>query len=377
MRGRIIAWLVVILGSLAVVGVLGGTKAGQIIAMIEAGESMVPPPTSVTSTRVESVEWETSRSAIGTLVAVRGVTLGADSSGLVREIAFDSGASVARGAVLVKLDAAAEEAQVASAVAEASLARLELARARELHRAGASAPAELDAAEARSKKADASVAYLRAIVSKKTIRAPFDGRIAMRQVELGQVVAPGTPLATLRAVDPIHVDFWMPQQALAELREGQRVHLHTDTFPGETWEGRLATVNPEIDIATRNVRVRATVGNADGRLLPGMYVKVEVLAGENRHLLVIPGTAVLFAPYGDSVYTLEQGAGPDGSTAPVARQKFVRLGERRGDVVEVTSGLEVGEAVVSSGAFKLRNGAPVAVNNALAPDVQTAPRPED
>ena len=298
--------LVVIAGLVVVIGILVGVKADQIVSMVRAGESFVPPPEAVTSARVEPAQWDSTRAAIGSLVAVRGVTLGAELPGLVREIAFESGASVRRGAVLVRLDASAEVAQLDAAVAEASLARLNLERTRKLRQGEANAQADLDAAEARAKQADATVTNLRAIIAKKTVRAPFDGRVAIRQVELGQIVSPGTPIASLQAVDPIYADFWLPQQALAELKSGQRARMRTDPFPDDRWDGDITTINPEVDPATRNVRVRATFPNRDGRLRPGMFANVEVLSAEKRRVLIIPATAVIFAPYGDSVFAIEE-----------------------------------------------------------------------
>jgi membrane fusion protein (multidrug efflux system) len=370
-------WVVVVVSSILLLVVLVGAKAGQIVTMVRAGESFVPPPEAVTTASVEAVKWQPSRPAIGSLVAVRGVTLGAELPGTVRAIAFESGTTVKRGDVLVKLDTSAEEAQLAAALADASLARLTLGRARRLREGQANAQADLDAAEARAAQADATVANLRANIAKKTIRAPFDGRISIRQVELGQVISPGTPIASLQSVSPIHADFWLPQQALAELSPGQRVRMRTDAFADRTWDGEITTVNPEVDAATRNVRVRATFPNPDGRLRPGMYANVEVLSTEERSVLVIPATAVMFAPYGDSVFAVEEKKDEAGQTTTVVRQKFVRTGDRRGDLVAVVSGLEPGETVVSSGAFKLRNGTAVAVNNALAPDAQLAPKPAD
>lgn len=369
--------ILAIVGLLLVVGGLAGVKAAQIGKMIGAGKSFVPPPESVTSARVEAAEWQPQREAIGTLVAVRGVVLGSELPGTVREVAFDSGSAVRKGAVLVRLDTSTEQAQLAAATAEATLARLNLDRARSLRASEANTPADLQATEARAQQADAAVAGLEAAIAKKTIRAPFDGRISIRQVELGQVVSPGTAVGSLQSVDPIFVDFWMPQQSLAELRRGQKVHLHTDTFPGATWEGSIATVNTEVDAATRNVRVRATLPNADGRLLPGMFGKVEVISGAPRPVLFVPATAVLFAPYGDSVYLLEPQKDAGAEAPLLARQRFVRLGERRGDMVAVVSGLSPGDTVVSSGGFKLRNGAAVVVKNDLAPRAELDPKPTE
>jgi len=370
-------WVWVVVGSIVLVLALGGAKAGQIVGMVRAGESFVPPPESVTSARVERARWRTTTPAVASLVAEHGVTLGAELPGTVREIAFEAGTVVRRGQVLVRLDTSAERARLAAAAAEASLARLTLDRTRRLRRGEATAQSELDAAEARAAQADANVANLKAIIAKKTLRAPFDGRIAIRQVELGQVVAPGTPVASLQSVSPIHADFWLPQQALARLAPGQRVVLRTDAFPDDTWEGEIATVNPEVDPSTRNVRVRATLDNRDGRLRPGMFANVEVLSDEERPVLVVPATAVMFAPYGDSVFAIEEREDASGRAGAVVRQKFVRTGERRGDFVAVVSGLEEGETVVSSGAFKLRNGATVAVNDKLAPQARLDPQPAE
>ncbi|MFN0064444.1 MAG: efflux RND transporter periplasmic adaptor subunit [Myxococcaceae bacterium] len=364
-----------ILGLLLVVGLLVGIKASQIVAMIQAGKAFVPPPEAVTSTKAERSTWRGTREAIGSLVAVRGVTLGAEVPGRVLQISFESGSSVKQGQVLVRLDASIEQAQLESARAEAALAQLNLTRAYGLREGGANTPADLETAQARGKQAEAAAASLLASLSKKVIRAPFDGRITIRQVELGQIVSPGTPIASLHSVSPIYAEFSLPQQALAEVKQGQKVSMRTDIFPNETWEGEVAIINAEVDTATRNVRVRAEFKNTDGRLAPGMFANVEVLSPEARQVTVIPATAVLYAPYGDSVYVLEQQPGPDGKTGLVARQRFVRLGERRGDFVAVVSGLEPDETVVSSGAFKLRNGMSVVVNNALAPAAELAPKP--
>jgi len=377
MKTRTKLWIGSVLGLLAVIGILVGIKAGQIFKMVNAGKSFVLPPESVTTAPVKQVEWQPTKTAIGTLVAVHGVTLTAELTGQVRQIGFDSGASVKQGAVLVKLDTSVEEAQLASAEADASLAKISLDRARTLRQGEANTPADLDAADARFKQAAANVANLQATIAKKTIRAPFDGRIAIRQVEMGQVLSAGNPVATIQSVSPIYVEFSLPQQALADLKVGQRVQVRTDVFPGGTWDGSVSAVNSEVEVATRNVRVRATVPNADGRLRPGMFANVEVLTSGAKTVLAIPATAVIFAPYGDSVFVVEEKKGPDGKSGSVARQKFVRLGERRGDIVAVESGLSAGETVVSTGAFKLRNGLSIVAKNDLAPSPQTSPNPTE
>jgi membrane fusion protein, multidrug efflux system len=376
MKSRAKRILLVVFCLIAIVGVLGGIKASQIGAMINAGKSFAVPPESVTSSHVEATDWQQATAAIGTLVAVHAVTLGAELPGTVREISFDSGASVRRGAVLVKLDTTTEQAQLESAMADASLAKITLERQRNLRKMNAGTQADLDAAEARAKQADAQVTNLEAIIAKKTIRAPFDGRIAMRQVELGQIVSPGTPIASLQSVDPIYAEFALGQQALAELKLGQEARLRTDIFPGASWQGKISTINSEVDVATRNVRIRATFPNADGRLRPGMFVNVDVVSAEKHPVLVIPATAVLYAPYGDSVFVIEEKK-DEGKAQTIARQRFVRLGERRGDLVAVVSGLSAGETLVSSGAFKLRNGVAVVVKNEMAPSAELNPTPID
>lgn len=375
MKTRTKLWIGVAVGLLAVVGVLVGVKGAQIGSMIKAGKSFVPPPEAVTTAAVESARWQPIQDASGTLVAFRGVTVGTELPGTIREIGFDSGTFVRKGAMLVRLDTTTEEAQLASAKADENLARLNYERAVEVRKGQANTPADLDAAEARYKQAQAAVRTIQAAIDKKTIRAPFDGRIAIRQVELGQVLGAGAPVASIQSVTPIHVEFSLPQQALARLKVGQPVHVHSDTFPGATWNGKVSTVNTEVDVATRNVKVRATVPNDDGRLRPGMFASVEVLSPTQVEVLVVPATAVLYAPYGDSVYVVEKKTGADGKEQLVAQQRFVRLGERRGDLVAVENGLKAGEQVVSSGAFKLRSGATVTVRNDLAPDVQANPKP--
>jgi membrane fusion protein (multidrug efflux system) len=277
----------------------------------------------------------------------------------------------------VKLDTSTEEADLAAARAEASLARVTLQRAQRLREAGSNAQADLEAAEARAKAATAEVASLQATIDKKTIRAPFDGRIAIRQVELGQIVSNGTAIGSLQSVTPIYGEFTLPQQALADVRAGQKARLRTDTFPDRTWDGEISVVNPEIDLATRNVRIRAMFPNPDGLLRPGMFATVEVLSGEHKDLLIVPATGIVFAPYGDSVFVVEEKKDDTGKVTNTVKQKFVRVGKRRGDFAAIESGLKEGELVVRSGAFKLRPGMAVVINNELAPEPELAPRPVD
>jgi len=375
-------WIIAIGALLGIVVILAGIKIVQIKTMIDVGKKMVPPPESVTSAKVEQVEWQPVRAAVGSVTAIRGVTLSAELTGTVRQINFENGSLVKKGTVLVKFDVSSEEAQLAGARADAALAKQTLDRAVSLRKEEVNTVQDLEQAQARDKQTRATVVNLEAIINKKIIRAPFDGRVGIRAVELGQVVSPGTPSVSLQSVDPIYVEFQLPQQSLADVKLDQQVAVKVDVFPGQHWEGTITTINPEVDPGTRNVRMRATVKNPDGRLTPGMFAAVEVLAGEKAPAIVVPATAIIYAPYGDSVFVIENSKDPnqkdkDGKAQLVANQRFVRLGDRRGDYVAVLSGLAAGETVVSNGAFKLRNGQTVFINNALAPNVQFVPKPED
>jgi membrane fusion protein, multidrug efflux system len=368
-------WVFAVIGIVAVFAGLAGVKALQIKTMIKAGGSFTIPPEAVTTAKVETADWRETKAAIGTLVAIHNVTLASELAGRVTEILFDSGQSVRRGQDLVRLDVSVEQAQLASATADDVLAQQSLQRAKALREHENNTPAELEAAQAHAGQAQAAIAQLKATIAKKVIHAPFDGRIGIRQVELGQILSASTPLASLQSVSPIYAEFYLPEQALGSLKLGIEATLHSEASPGTIWKGQITTINPEVDVATRNVRVRATFPNPDGQLRPGMFVNVDVLSPLVRTELIIPATAAIYAPFGDSVFTVVDKAGADGKPGQIAQQKFIRLGERRGDYVAVESGLKEGETVVSSGAFKLRNGAAVVVKNDLKPDVQAHPNP--
>ncbi|MBS2022492.1 MAG: efflux RND transporter periplasmic adaptor subunit [Deltaproteobacteria bacterium] len=370
-------WILVVVGLLLAIGGLVGVKALQIGTMINAGKTFKMPPESVTSAKVEKTDWRAQRGAIGTVVAVHGGSIASELPGRVTEILFDSGQPVRKGEDLVRLDTSIEQAQLQSALADQVLADQTLKRAQSLREHGSNTPADVEAAQAHASQAAANVAQLRATIAKKTIHAPYDGRVGIRQVEPGQIVGAGQTLATLQSVNPIFVEFWLPQQTLGELRFGLETAIHSDAFPSSTFTGRITTINPEIDLSTRNFKVRATVPNADGNLRPGMFVNVDVLSPDTRPTIIIPQTAVLYAPFGDSVFAVVDKPDADGKPSLTAQQKFVRLGERRGDYIAVDSGLEPGETIVSSGAFKLRNGVSLAIKNDLAPDVQTNPNPRE
>lgn len=373
-KGRARRWLIAIGVLVLIFVVLAGIKTLQIVTMVKAGKTMVPPPESVTAVQAKTVDWRPVRAGVGTLVAVHAVTLGAEIVAAVREIDFENGSLVQQGQVLVRQDISTEMAQLEAAQADEVLAKQTLERAVRLRKDLVNTEVDVEAAQARALQTKAAVENLRATIAKKIIRAPFSGRVGIRQVELGQVLNVGTPIVSLQTVTPIYAEFQLPQQALADVKLGQRATLKVDVFPDSTWEGTITTINPEVDPTTRNVRMRATVENKDGRLTPGMFANVEVYSDHVDHVLVIPATSILFAPFGDSVYVLEKTKAEDGKEQLVAKQRFVRVGERRGDFAAIISGLKPDETVVSNGAFKVKNGMTVAVKNDPAP-AQVDPAP--
>jgi membrane fusion protein (multidrug efflux system) len=307
------------------------------------------------------------------------VTVSAEVPGKIVAIAFQPGSSVRAGDLLVRQDTSVEEAQLPGAEAAEVLARTNLERARALLAENAVAQAEYDSALARHSEAASFVGQLRAAIAKKTVRAPFTGRLGIRLVNLGQMLKEGEPIVSLQALDPIFADFALPQQLLAHLQVGLAVRVTTDAFPGENFPGKITALNAEVDAATRNIRLQATVANPGEKLRPGLFARVAVILPGEAEVLAIPATAVVYAPYGDSVYLIEDtaAAAPTGAPGKILRQQFVRLGEKRGDFVAVTSGLKGGETLVSTGAFKLRNGQAVVIDNQLAPVFSLEPRPEN
>jgi membrane fusion protein, multidrug efflux system len=367
MKKRIIFSLVAMV---VVIGVLGGIKGLQINRMIAQGSQFVPPPEPVTTAPVVSEPWESFLTSVGSLEAVEGITVSAELSGKVVRIPFEAGSRVRAGDILMEQDTTSEAAQLRSAEAAVALKRLEIERSRALLAKRAISKAQYDSAEAQFKQAVAEADIIRAVIGKKTVRAPFDGRLGIRLINLGQILKEGAPIVSLQKIDPIFVNFSLPQQQLSQIRPDLTVRITTDALPGRAVEGKITAINPEIDATTRNVRVQATVENPDEMLRPGMFVNVAVVLPELKPVVAIPATAVLYAPYSDSVFVLEEK-----KTGKVVRQQFVRLGEKRGDFVAVVSGVKAGSTVVSTGVFKLRNGQAVVVDNRLAPEFKIAPKP--
>ncbi len=336
------------------------------------------PPEAVTTAVAEAQQWDRLVSAVGSMRADQGVTVPSEGQGAVRHISFESGQKVRAGDPLIELDADVERAQQTSAQARAELARLNLERAKELWERNAIAKSEFDASDATYKSAVAEVASIQANIEKKLVRAPFAGRTGIRMVNLGQFLDRGNPVVTLQSLDPLHVDFSLPQQRLAEVRTGYEVRVTSDALPGRVFTGKVTAINPEVDTNTRTFRVQATFGNADEALSPGMFVNVQVVAPEKIAVTVVPATAVYFQAFGDSIFVaLEVKDEKTGEMIKRAEQRFVRLGEARGDYVVVASGIQAGEEVVTSGVFKLSNGTRLMVDNSLAPAASLAPQPKN
>jgi membrane fusion protein (multidrug efflux system) len=363
---------------LLVVGALAGVKTLQIRKLMASGKNFAPPPESVSTVVAREEKWQGTLTAIGSVTAVQGVTVTPEIAGIIHEIAFESGAVVSKGDLLVRLDTSAEEAQLRALEAQEELARLNLARERSLRSQNMVSQSELDTAEAILKQTQGTADATRATIQKKTIRAPFAGRLGIRLVNLGQYLDTGKPIVSLQSLTPVYAEFSLPQQELARLKTGMRVHVTTDAYPGRKFEGTLTAINPDLDAQTRSVGLQATFENPEQLLRPGMFARVEVLLPEEQTVLAVPATSVLSAPYGDSVYVVESKPGKDnGKPALVVRQQFIRTGSARGDFVNVESGLKPGERIVSAGIFKLRNGMSVIENNDLSPKNELAPRPSD
>ena len=360
---------------LFLLGGLVAIKVSQIKVMMSAKWAF--PPTPVTTAAATEQDWAPLLPAVGSVAAVQGVMVSAQLDGNVTQIAFTAGGAVKAGDLLIQQDVSSEQAQLAAAQAAAELARINRERSRGLLAKVAISQQQFDSDDATYKQVVAQAANIQATIDKKTIRAPFAGRLGVRLVNLGQTLKAGDGIVSLQSLSPVYADFYLPQQDLARIAAGMTVDVSTDAEPGHAAVGTITAINPDVDNATRNVRVEATVANADERLRPGMFVNAAVILPEKRKALVIPATSVLYAPYGDSVFVVERHAAADGTAATVVRQQFVRLGEKRGDFVAVASGLKPGEVVVTTGAFKLRNGAPVTIDNTLAPDAQLAPEPDD
>jgi membrane fusion protein (multidrug efflux system) len=361
----------------AIIATLGFVKFKQIQTAIAEGAAFQPPPEAVTTVVASEEQWPATLSAIGTMAAVQGVTVSADLPGTVEKILFESGQSVRAGAVLAVLDTRQEQAQLAALEAQRQLAHLTFDRMQGLLDEHVISQAEFDRATADYRQTDARVGELRAVIERKAIRAPFSGVLGLRQVNLGQYLAGGAGIVTLQSLDPIYVNFGVPQQSAVQTPIGRAIRITTNDAGGIQWRGRVTAIDSRVDEATRNIQIQATLANPDGKLRPGMFVQAEVQLGPSQALVALPASAISYAPYGDSVFVVTDLKDPDGRAYQGVRQQFVKLGAARGDQVAVVSGLKPGDEVVTSGVFKLRNGTAVQINNTVRPGNNPTPRPEN
>jgi membrane fusion protein (multidrug efflux system) len=368
--------ILMLTATLLIVAGLGFVKFKQIQAAIAQAAAFQPPPDAVTTIAAREEAWPATLSAIGTMAAVQGVTVSADLPGTVDRIQFDSGQTVSAGDVLAVLDTREERARLAAFEAQSELAKLTFDRMQGLLTEQVISKAEFDRATAEYRQVQAQAEEVRAVIQRKTIRAPFAGILGIRQVNLGQYLAGGAALVTLQSLNPIYVNFSVPQQSVAQIPVGREVRVAAGGLSGG-WTGRVTAIDSKVDETTRNIQLQATLANADGRLRPGMFVQAEVELGPREPVLVLPASAISYAPYGDSVFVVGELTSPQGKTYRGVRQQIVKLGPARGDQIAVLSGIKAGDEVVTSGLFKLRNNAPVQVNNTVQPDNNPAPTPEN
>ncbi len=360
---------------LAVIAGLATVKYKQIAGLIHAGkvaQAAGPPPEVVGSAVAAEDSWEKTLSAVGSVAAVRGVTVSNESAGVVSAIHFESGATVKAGQVLVELDTSVERAQLASAGARKELAAISAGRSRKLVDSAAISAAQLDGDEAQLKTSSADFGALQAQIDRKTVRAPFAGRLGIRAVNLGQYLNPGTAVTVLESMGSVYVDFSLPQQELADVRVGVPVRVRLTGEANTELTGVIGAIDPSVDTTTRTIKLRASVPNPRDLLRPGMFVKVTVVLNAKNRVVTAPATSVVHASYGDSVFVVENGA-----SGKVARQQFVRLGAARGDFVAIADGVKSGQELVTSGAFKLRNGGRVVVDNSIQPSPMLQPSVEN
>ncbi len=363
--------------TVAIIAALGFVKFKQIQTAIAEGAAFQPPPEAVTTIVAQVEEWPSTLEAIGTAAAVQGVTVSTDLPGTVDRIAFTSGQAVQEGQLLAQLDARQERSQLTAVEAQRDLARLNFSRMKGLLEQRVISQAEFDRAMTDQKHSDAQLGEIQTTIQRKTIRAPFSGILGIRQVNLGQYLAAGDPVVLLQSLNPIYVNFGVPQQDAGQIRAGRKVRITTEDLADLAFDGRVTAVDAVVDEATRNVQVQATLSNPEGKLRPGMFVQAAVVLGASRQVIALPAPAISYAPYGDSVFIVTDMKGPNGESYRGVRQQFVKLGGSRGDQVAVLEGVSPGDEVVTSGVFKLRNGGAVQINNTVKPANSRAPKPEE
>jgi membrane fusion protein (multidrug efflux system) len=374
MAKRMVLMLVIMVG---LVGGLGFIKYKQVEAAMAAGANFQMPPTAVTTVVAQKQTWPSTMSVIGTAAAIQGVTVSADLPGTIDKIHFESGQWVKEGEILVELDTRQERAQLASLEAQRDLAGINYGRAQQLVKEGVIAKQEFDNASAQQKATEAQVGDIKAAIARKMIRAPFSGVIGIRQVSLGQYLAAGQAIVSLQTLSPIYVNFGVPQQDTGKVIPGHVLRVTNNDLPGMAFTGRITALDSVISEQTRNIQVQAIVTNKDNKLRPGMFLQVELPLGSPREVIPLPASAINYAPYGDSVYVIANMTDPKGRAYQGVRQQVVKVEGSRGDQVAIISGLNPGDEVVSAGVFKLRNAAPIVVNNSVKPSNNPSPKPSD
>ena len=361
----------------AIVGGLGFAKFKQVEAAIAKGASFQLPPTAVTTVVAHQETWPSTLSVIGTVEAIQGVTVSADLPGTIDKIHFESGQWVREGDILVELDTRQERAQLASLEAQRDLAKINYDRAQELVKSGVISRSEYDNATAQQKATEAQVGDIRAAIARKTIRAPFSGLLGIRQVSLGQYLAAGQAIVSLQSLDPIYVNFGVPQQDTGKIVLGHVLRVTNSDLKSMAFSGRITALDSVVDEQKRNVQVQSILTNKGNKLRPGMFVQVELPIGQSRQVIPLPASAINYAPYGDSVFVISDMKDAKGNSYKGVRQQMIKIDGSRGDQVGVVSGINPGDEIVSAGGFRLRNGAPVQVNNTIKPENSPSPNPQD
>jgi len=373
-RRRLWLWMTVVVLSASLV--FAAVFASPIAAFMSKGFP-TPPPTAVATAMAEFTEWQPQIQVVGSFKPVRGADLSVEVAGIVEQVNFDSGGDVQAGAPVIKLRDSDDVAKLRTLEAQRDLAQTNFNRDKAQLDRMLISQAQFDVSAANLQQLQAQVAEQQAIIAKKTLRAPFAGHLGIRAVNAGQYIAPGTVVVTLQALDPIFLDFFLPQQVLDRVKVGMPVGVRVDTYPQDTFAGRITTIDPKVDPSTRNVAVRATLPNRDRRLLPGMFATVEIQTGTPMRYITLPQTAITFNPYGNVVYRLVEETNKEGKQSLIARQTVVTTGQSRGDQIAVLSGLNEGDLIVSAGQTKLQNGVPVVVNNAVQPSNDPNPQPRE
>jgi membrane fusion protein (multidrug efflux system) len=376
-------FIITVLLMIVVVGLIYGGlvffKVNQIMGFAQLAKSgaFLPPPTAVTTTVAEKSQWQPTLETIGTVTAINGVTISTDLAGIVSKIAFESGSQVKAGDLLVQLNTDQEQAQLAQAEAQRDWTQITLTRNQELVAKKTVSQSDYDSATAQFHQAQATVDQFKALIARKTLRAPFAGVVGIRQINLGQYLNTGDAVVTLQSFDPIYVNFSLPQQNLSQLTVGQSVEINMDAYGDKVFPGKVTAINSLVDQNSRNVQIQATLPNSETQLRPGMYAKVKVVLPEAQEVVAIPSSSIHYAPYGDSVFIVSDLKSDDGKTFKGVKEQFVKLGQSKGDLTAIVSGLKPGDEVVTSGVFRLRSGEAIIVNNKATPGSETSPTPSD